>query len=218
MVIAMTGGRTLDPRRDQAILDAAREVFARKGFTGASMDQIARSAKVGKDTLYRRWSSKEALATETLAVLAARGVRSPDLDGDPHFALFLMLQDIVRVNRHSDFGPIVAGIIGEAVRNERLAEAFHRFWSERRALLGEVVDRIIGNATPAERERVIDQLVGPIYYRLLLTGDGPTDEYLWDLVIAVPSSDRIDESRRSSADPELTPQHTPQQTRQETIS
>ena len=32
---------------------AARAVLARRGFTGTSMDEIARTAGVGKDTLYR---------------------------------------------------------------------------------------------------------------------------------------------------------------------
>ncbi|MGD0013330.1 MAG: TetR/AcrR family transcriptional regulator [Bryobacteraceae bacterium] len=40
------------------ILEAARRVFARKGFSGATMDDIAEAAGVAKGTLYLYFSSK----------------------------------------------------------------------------------------------------------------------------------------------------------------
>lgn len=46
-------------RRD--ILDGARRVFFDKGFDGASMDEVARSAGVSKATIYVYFSSKEDL-------------------------------------------------------------------------------------------------------------------------------------------------------------
>ena len=49
-----------DPRRDR-ILTAAREVFAREGFRTAEVKTIARTAGVGKATIYRFFESKEQL-------------------------------------------------------------------------------------------------------------------------------------------------------------
>jgi AcrR family transcriptional regulator len=46
---------------DDALLDAARTVFARLGFTAASMDAIAAGAGATKPTLYDRFGSKSAL-------------------------------------------------------------------------------------------------------------------------------------------------------------
>lgn len=43
------------------ILDAALVVFAEKGFTGASMDEIAAEAEVTKPTLYQYFKGKDAL-------------------------------------------------------------------------------------------------------------------------------------------------------------
>lgn len=179
-------GRPRDPAVDRAILDAARAVLARKGFTGASMDEIARQAGVGKDTLYRRWKSKEALVQHLLTVLSEQNVPVPQLE-DPRYALFVFLQDIVRVNVGSDLGPLIAGVVGESARNPALAEGFQHFWSGRRSLAAGLVRKIVPETmTDREVELLLDHILGPIYYRLLLTGAPVDDEYLWELIIAVP--------------------------------
>jgi len=181
-------GRPRDPAADRAILESARAVLARRGFTGTSMDEIARTAGVGKDTLYRRWKSKELLVQHLLTVLAAENAPVP-VDDDPRFALFVFLQDIVRLNTQSDFGAILAGIVGESARNPDLATAFHQFWGERRSIAAGLVRRIVGS-DPSDREigRILDHVLGPIYYRLLLSGDPIDDEYLWDLIVEIPWS------------------------------
>ena len=179
-------GRPRDPAADRAILESARAVLARRGFTGTSMDEIARTAGVGKDTLYRRWKSKELLVQHVLTVLAAENVPVP-ADDDPRYALFVFLQDIVRLNTRSDFGAILAGIVGESARNRELATAFHQFWAERRSIAAGLVRRIVDPAKPdREIERILDHVLGPIYYRLLLSGGPIDDTYLWDLIVAVP--------------------------------
>jgi AcrR family transcriptional regulator len=181
-------GRPRDPAVDQAILESARAVLARRGFTGTSMEEIARQAGVGKDTLYRRWRSKEALVQHLLTVLATQNVPVP-ADDDPRYALFVFLQDIVRLNASSDFGAILAGIVGESARNQGLAATFRQFWRERRSIAADLVRRIVDPKTPDEEiEQVLDRILGPIYYRLLLTGDPLDDEYLWELIVAIPWS------------------------------
>jgi AcrR family transcriptional regulator len=173
---------------DLAIRESARSALAQSGFTGASMDKIARGAGIGKDTLYRRYRSKEDLVLGLLPVLAEEHVAVPVLD-DPRYTLFVYLQDIVRVNTHTDFGAIIAGIVGESARNRSLAKGFHRFWSERRSILTSLVRQITPEtATDSQVEIMLDHIVGPIYYRLLLTGATIDDEYLWGLVMTIPWS------------------------------
>lgn len=52
--------RRPDQRPDQ-IMEAALEVFADKGYAGATMDEVAHSAGVTKGTIYLYFTSKEAL-------------------------------------------------------------------------------------------------------------------------------------------------------------
>lgn len=180
-------GRPRDPAVDRAILESARSVLAERGFTGASMDEIARGAGIGKDTLYRRYRSKEDLVLHLLSNLAEEGVPVPALD-DPRYALFVFLQDIVRVNRRTDLGAIIAGIVGESARNKRLADGFHQFWSERRSIAAELVREIATEVADEEIELILDHILGPIYYRVLLTGATVDDEYLWGLIVTIPWS------------------------------
>jgi len=181
-------GRPRDPAVDQAILEAARYALARKGFTGASMDEIARRAGVGKDTLYRRYKSKEELVLQLLKVISEQTVKAPDLE-DARYALFLFLQAIRKVNRDTDLGPVIAGVVGESARNERLADGFEGFWRDRRSIPAALVRRIAPEGTTDEEiEVILDHILGPIYYRLLLTGAPIDDEYLWDLIGTIPWS------------------------------
>jgi TetR/AcrR family transcriptional regulator, mexJK operon transcriptional repressor len=64
--------------RREAIVDAARRVFAQAGYGAATIDAIAREAKSAKRTLYERFGGKAALfraviAAEAGAVLGAPG-------------------------------------------------------------------------------------------------------------------------------------------------
>src|SRR5262249_23611252 len=58
-------GRPADPelaaRRCEEILDAAVELFAKEGYSGADTQVLADALQVGKGTLYRYFPSKEAL-------------------------------------------------------------------------------------------------------------------------------------------------------------
>jgi AcrR family transcriptional regulator len=55
--------RDLGDKRDR-ILTAALELFAKKGFHGTTVPEIAERARVGAGTLYRYFKNKEALVNE----------------------------------------------------------------------------------------------------------------------------------------------------------
>ena len=151
------------------------------------MESIAKIAHVGKDTLYRRWSSQEQLGLDLVDSLAQDAVRPSPIDPDPRLNLLMFVKDIVRLYQTTDFGPLVAGMVGEAARNRDFAARFADFWMRRRTIAASLVRDVVGpGATEREIESYLDRLLGPIYYRLLLTGTEVTDEYLWDLVVGIP--------------------------------
>ncbi len=57
-------GSPRSERKHRAILDAATEVFLRSGYLGTNMDEIAALSAVSKQTVYKHFSSKEALFVE----------------------------------------------------------------------------------------------------------------------------------------------------------
>ncbi|MCG7379751.1 TetR/AcrR family transcriptional regulator [Paenibacillus sp. ACRSA] len=62
-------GRPLDLSRNKVILETTLELLAEKGYDSLTIEAVAVQAKVGKGTIYRRWSSKMELVIEA-AMLA----------------------------------------------------------------------------------------------------------------------------------------------------
>lgn len=60
-------GPNRSARKRQAILDAATEVFLKRGYLGANMDDIAALSAVSKQTVYKHFASKEALFVEIVS-------------------------------------------------------------------------------------------------------------------------------------------------------
>ncbi len=57
----------------QRILECARQLFARKGFDGASTRDIARAAQIATGTLFNYFATKEAIAMTLVAGALAEG-------------------------------------------------------------------------------------------------------------------------------------------------
>jgi TetR/AcrR family transcriptional repressor of mexJK operon len=53
-------------RKRQAIIDAATQLFLSKGYQGTSMDEIAASAAVSKQTVYKNFADKERLFSDII--------------------------------------------------------------------------------------------------------------------------------------------------------
>jgi AcrR family transcriptional regulator len=96
-----------DARRNrEAILAAARELFAQNG-PATPMDDIAARAAVGVGTVYRHFPTKEALLTELLAEVfrsfTAAAVHAQGVD-DPWTAFEGMLRDSLTAMQHDAAG------------------------------------------------------------------------------------------------------------------
>lgn len=59
-------GRPRDPHLEDRVYDAVLEVYWEKGWSGFTLDAVARRASVGRAALYRRWESKGALVVDAL--------------------------------------------------------------------------------------------------------------------------------------------------------
>ena len=57
----------------EALVSVAREVFLERGYAGASMDEVAKRAKISKASLYRAHSSKSELYAAVVHQWAAAG-------------------------------------------------------------------------------------------------------------------------------------------------
>ncbi len=62
----MALGRPRDPALEQRVQRAACQVYGRLGWSGFSIDAVAREAGVGKASIYLRWDDKLALLVDSL--------------------------------------------------------------------------------------------------------------------------------------------------------
>jgi AcrR family transcriptional regulator len=58
--------RKYSPNAKHRILDAAKSIFAEKGFDGARVDEIAKAANVPKSLIYYHFNSKDSILEELL--------------------------------------------------------------------------------------------------------------------------------------------------------
>jgi AcrR family transcriptional regulator len=81
----MAGGTKRLPRavREQQMLDAAVEVFSRKGYHDTSMDAIAAEAKISKPMLYLYYGSKDELFRACIQRESIRFIEAVAVAGNP---------------------------------------------------------------------------------------------------------------------------------------
>jgi AcrR family transcriptional regulator len=169
------------PRRasaGEAILEATLALLAERGFQATTIEAIAERAGVGRNTIYRRWSSKEELIADALHEL------SSDLDvddaGDIHSRLLERIRDLVWLFSDPLFGRILPGVLGELQRNPTFARVYvERVVQPRRRALVDLLTEARERGelrADADVEHVADLLGGPPFLRLLPLGLPPVGE------------------------------------------
>ncbi|MFI8302286.1 TetR/AcrR family transcriptional regulator [Streptomyces sp. NPDC085927] len=169
-------GRPRDAARDEAILDAVREVLLRDGYAGLSMEKVAAAAGVGKPTVYRRWSSKAALVGDAVlrSFLAAvpglrpSGERSTGGAAQQLTAWFRVYAASAGDPRHA---AMILALIAAAAESPHDAESLYRHHTRAQH---EAVVSCLGAGVAsgefradADLEAVADALIGSVLYQLL---------------------------------------------------
>jgi AcrR family transcriptional regulator len=155
-----------------AVLEAADDLLAERGFAGVTIEGIAARAKVAKQTIYRWWPSKTDILFDALAADAEEHFTALD-SGDLATELRHHLHQLAAFLTATDAGAVWRALAGQAQHDPAVAERFHdqvtvpQRSRDRAPLLrarqrGEIPDT-------ADIDLAVDQLVGPVYYRALIT-------------------------------------------------
>jgi AcrR family transcriptional regulator len=166
-------GRPRDARCDQAILQATLDMLAEGGAAHLSIDAVAARAGVGKATIYRRWSSKEALLLEALGSTDTSLVDSPDT-GRLRTDLEAYFDALLERLSESEGSDILPHLIEAACYDPEVRASLDGYLSSRQQPLRAILQRAqqrgeIGS--DVDIKVVGDLLVGPVIYRRLMTGD-----------------------------------------------
>jgi AcrR family transcriptional regulator len=161
------------PRRAAAraaIIEATLELLAERGFQAATMDAIAERAGVGKNTIYRRWCSKEELVADAIHDLSAE-LDVLEGEDDLHAVLLHHIRDCGRLFADPFVGRLLAGLLGELHRNPEFAAAWaDRVVRPRREAIAELLRDALARGElrkGSDPDLIADLLVGPPFVRML---------------------------------------------------
>jgi AcrR family transcriptional regulator len=174
-------GRPRDPAVDAAILTAALDLFIEQGISAMSVEQIAKRAGVGKPTLYRRWSTKEALVADAIESLVGADVTWPtrdEIDATPtHQLVERNIAAAARTVADPRFRALIAQVYGSAVTHPLLMQTYWTHYVQPRRELAIAMlrrARADGRIAPdTDLEVLVDMLAGGVTYRVLQP-DPPT--------------------------------------------
>jgi AcrR family transcriptional regulator len=158
-------------RSRTAILDATRELVAKLGYDAMSIEAIAATAGVGKQTIYRWWPSKAAVVLDMWAPDVHEQIGFPDT-GDLARDLKTQIKAVIDLGADPFFGPSFRALVADSQHDPALAT--------------QLVDRIFGPRIVACKQRLrrgqeagqlapdvdldlaVDLLYGGFYHRYLL--------------------------------------------------
>jgi AcrR family transcriptional regulator len=176
-------GRPRDRQADDAILAATRELLAEVGFERLTVTDVAARASVGRPTVYRRYSSKEALVAASVDALRS-DAPAPDtgtLCGD------LRAELLPRAPALGE--PLVLQFLAVLlVSNAQRSEFAEVYWrdavAQRRDAFSEIFERAQARgelSTDVDVGLLIDVVAGAVLYQLMRPA-GARDEPIEDRV------------------------------------
>lgn len=175
------GGRSARVRA--SVLSATLAALADVGYESLSMEDIAARAGVHKTTVYRRWTSKADLVGDAMLDRSQQQVPIPDtgsLAGD-----LAALGRAVATSLNSAAGAHAAKtLVAAATTSPAIARQAEAFWAERIRHAGTIVERATARgdvSAETDANIVIETLLGPLWFRLLLTRE-PLDDSLVDRI------------------------------------
>jgi AcrR family transcriptional regulator len=178
------------------------EEIGEVGYRSLSLEGIARRAGVHKTTVYRRWENRDALLLEALLERAGDQVPIPDT-GSVREDLIEYGHDVTKSIKTPEINAIIRAFIAEADTNPTLRNAGRAWWTARFALARNIVVRGVerGELPRATNpDRLIEAVLGPIYFRLLLTRERLDRAFVEEIVdLALAGAEQSRRRRRAPA-------------------
>jgi AcrR family transcriptional regulator len=174
---ARAPGRPRSSAADEAILEAAVDVFAEVGLEALTMERVAARAGVGKNTVYRRYPSKVELVVSAVRCYTDAGKAPPDT-GTTAGDLQALVDDLAAIVTNSPMGRMLPILVAVRTRVPELDAAYSDIVAHKRARSAAVVRRAIARGdlrADVDVELVVDGIVSPVFYRFLVT-HAPLDD------------------------------------------
>ncbi|MGW4204821.1 TetR/AcrR family transcriptional regulator [Streptomyces sp. NPDC004726] len=181
---APAGAAVLREDVTEAIRAAVFEELASVGFARMSIEGIARRAGVGKTAVYRRWKSKLSLVLDLVSAFATQGLPAP-ATGSLHGDVRALLEVASHALRHPVASQVIPDLLVESVRSPEIADAIKAaLLDSQHGVAAHIVrDAVARGELPPSTDpyRLLDLVVGPLYWRLVVVRADLPKGYLDDL-------------------------------------
>ncbi|MFS0841058.1 TetR/AcrR family transcriptional regulator [Paenibacillus sp. 1P03SA] len=178
-------GRPRNVEAQKSILSASYELLLESGFQAVTVDKIAERAQVSKATIYKWWPNKAAVVMDGFLYAATARLPVPDT-GSAMNDIVIHATNLTRFLTSRE-GKIITELLGEGQFDAGLAEAYRtRFFRPRRLEARGLLEKGIQLGVLKKELDIdicIDLIYGPIFYRLLVTGDTLDEPYVQHLVL-----------------------------------
>ncbi|MFD8970134.1 TetR/AcrR family transcriptional regulator [Streptomyces sp. NPDC059568] len=198
-------GRPRSEAAERAILEAVVKLLEDGvPLASLSIERIARTAGVGKSTIYRRWQGKEELFVDVL-----REIEPPDAELPGTSALDdlrVMLESIRRRGLAQRSSALLHNVVVQMKSQPRLWEEYYRTVVEpRRRITLAVIERGVASGElrdDIDVDLLHDMFLGPMLVRTLHRPGAPLDEDLAERIVCTALQGL---SRRTPPAPDRTP-------------
>lgn len=185
------GAAVLQPKVTNALMRSALIELARHGYANFSLGAVARRAKVGKPSLYRRWRGKPELVADMLLHFGIAVITIEDM-GSMERELEEYAQRSIALLQRRLARAVLPDVYGELARNSALSEHIRTHFQEpKREQATRIIDRAIarGEIPPTtDSGLALDLMAGPLYWRLMITKDAVTGDFAAKFAKAIASA------------------------------
>lgn len=186
--MASRRGRPRSEAVRSAVLTAAADLARHGGPGAATIDAIARRAEVSRTTIYKWWPSAAAIVLEGLLDSVRESIVRPPGSTTVQ-ALVHHVGALNAILAEPTVGPLLRNVMAAAAGDPAIQAALLDQWIEprRAAVVVTLRDAVAAGelAEDTDIEVVVDALVSPPYYRLVLGMPPLTDEGVGALVDTV---------------------------------
>jgi AcrR family transcriptional regulator len=162
-------GRPRSARADEAIIEAVLDLLADGTLAEEiSIEAVAARAGVGKATIYRRWSNKDALLVDAVATIKGE---PPKLAGESVRDDLVTLLRPMAAPADTRAGKIVPCLLSAMHRSPSLTRCFQKITEPRRELMRQVLARGVEAGelrADLDFDLVTVMLVGPLVSQSLI--------------------------------------------------
>jgi AcrR family transcriptional regulator len=167
--------------RTKAIMQATLALAQETGYAKLSIEAVAARAGAGKHTIYRRWPSKGLLFLDSLLSLNEPVLDYPDT-GDVLADLRRQIYAAVDLLANPPWGPLYQALVAEVQHDPAVAAGFNERFI--RPQTDKTITRLKtaqdqGQLSPDfDLDLAMAILSGPLYFRLLITQEPMTHDYV----------------------------------------